>query len=252
MAVDRPDHGDGIDESTLARFTGLAREGAVADAEDLRQRISAAEERGDQREVRRLRLLSQERRDQWVWLVLALVVALIVLLVLWANRGGDGAAGAPSSAPPAAEADSPGDAEPAEGAAAAEAEPAADADAAQPGPPFMEGRHFAIASLFEGQEKRVYTIELVGEGDQGTIRVWEDETGEGTYVIDGQSIRIEMTRMVPPENHLIREPNVFEGVLTPDGSRFDGTWTVEGWFADPDSAELSGEWSTVTFRADRL
>ncbi len=235
MAVDRPDHGDGIDESTLARFTGLAREGAVADAEDLRQRISAAEERGDQREVRRLRLLSQERRDQWVWLVLALVVALIVLLVLWANRGGDGAAGAPSSAPPAAE-----------------AEPAADADAAQPGPPFMEGRHFAIASLFEGQEKRVYTIELVGEGDQGTIRVWEDETGEGTYVIDGQSIRIEMTRMVPPENHLIREPNVFEGVLTPDGSRFDGTWTVEGWFADPDSAELSGEWSTVTFRADRL
>lgn len=235
MAVDRPDHGDGIDESTLARFTGLAREGAVADAEDLRQRISAAEERGDQREVRRLRLLSQERRDQWVWLVLALVVALIVLLVLWANRGGDGAAGAPSSAPPAAE-----------------AEPAADADAAQPGPPFMEGRHFAIASLFEGQEKRVYTIELVGEGDQGTIRVWEDETGEGTYVIDGQSIRIEMTRIVPPENHLIREPNVFEGVLTPDGSRFDGTWTVEGWFADPDSAELSGEWSTVTFRADRL
>lgn len=235
MAVDKPDHGDGIDERTLARFTGLAREGAVADAEDLRQRISAAEERGDQREVRRLRLLSQERRDQWVWLVLALVVALIVLLVLWANRGGDGAAGAPSSAPPAAE-----------------AEPAADADAAQPGPPFMEGRHFAIVSLFEGQEKRVYTIELVGEGDQGTIRVWEDETGEGTYVIDGQSIRIEMTRMVPPENHLIREPNVFEGVLTPDGSRFDGTWTVEGWFADPDSAELSGEWSTVTFRADRL
>lgn len=238
--------GEDLDARTLAGYTNLARAGAIAEAEDLRQRIAAAEERGDQREARRLRRLAGERRTQWVLLVLALVVTLIVLLALWATRGpaetedDDAAAGAPSSAPAA------------EGDAAGQAEPAGDVDAAAPGPPYLDGRNFAIIALTDGQEKRVYTLELIGEGDEGTIRVWEDETGEGTFAIDGQFIRIDMTRMVPPENHMIREPNVFEGTLSPDGSRIDGTWSGEGWFADEDGAELSGEWFTVPVRADRL
>lgn len=89
MAEDMSGREPDIDARTLARYTNLARVGAVAEAEDLRERIAAAEERGDQREARRLRRLAGERKTQWVWLVLALVVTLIVLLALWGTRGRD-------------------------------------------------------------------------------------------------------------------------------------------------------------------
>lgn len=89
MADDRSGREPELDARTLAGFTNLARAGAIAEAEDLRQRIAAAEERGDQREARRLRRLAGERKTQWVWLVLALVVTLIVLLALWGTRGRD-------------------------------------------------------------------------------------------------------------------------------------------------------------------
>ena len=89
MADDRSGREPELDARTLAGFTNLARAGAIAEAEDLRQRIAAAEERGDRREARRLRRLAGERKTQWVWLVLALVVTLIVLLALWGTRGRD-------------------------------------------------------------------------------------------------------------------------------------------------------------------
>ena len=90
-----------VARENLAGFTNLARAGAIAEAEDLRQRIAAAEERGDQREARRLRRLAGERQTQWVWLILALVVTLVVLLALWAMRdrtGGDDAASGAATA----------------------------------------------------------------------------------------------------------------------------------------------------------
>lgn len=101
MADDRSGREPELDARTLAGFTNLARAGAIAEAEDLRQRIAAAEERGDRREARRLRRLAGERKTQWVWLVLALVVTLIVLLALWATRdrtGGDDAASGAATA----------------------------------------------------------------------------------------------------------------------------------------------------------
>ena len=101
MADDRSGREPDIDARTLARYTNLARVGAVAEAEDLRERIAAAEERGDQREARRLRRLAGERQTQWVWLILALVVTLVVLLALWATRdrtGGDDAASGAATA----------------------------------------------------------------------------------------------------------------------------------------------------------
>ena len=101
MADDRSGREPELDARTLAGFTNLARAGAIAEAEDLRQRIAAAEERGDQREARRLRRLAGERQTQWVWLILALVVTLVVLLALWAMRdrtGGDDAASGAATA----------------------------------------------------------------------------------------------------------------------------------------------------------
>ena len=101
MADDRSGREPDIDARTLARYTNLARVGAVAEAGDLRERIAAAEERGDQREARRLRRLAGERQTQWVWLILALVVTLVVLLALWAMRdrtGGDDAASGAATA----------------------------------------------------------------------------------------------------------------------------------------------------------
>ena len=101
MADDRSGREPELDARTLAGFTNLARAGAIAEAEDLRQRIAAAEERGDQREARRLRRLAGERQTQWVWLILALVVTLVVLLALWATRdrtGGDDAASGAATA----------------------------------------------------------------------------------------------------------------------------------------------------------
>ena len=101
MADDRSGREPELDARTLAGFTNLARAGAIAEAEDLRERIAAAEERGDQREARRLRRLAGERQTQWVWLILALVVTLVVLLALWAMRdrtGGDDAASGAATA----------------------------------------------------------------------------------------------------------------------------------------------------------
>lgn len=135
----------------------------------------------------------------------------------------------------------------------AESAPAAvDVDLQEPGEPFMDGRHFAIFGVGEAEARRVYTFELVGEGDSGTVRVWEDATGSGTFTITGDAIRIEMQRMVPPENPEIAEPNFFEGTLSADGSRIDGTWSREGWSGIPGEMALDGTTESVKFYAERL
>lgn len=129
---------------------------------------------------------------------------------------------------------------------------AADVADQEPGPPYLEGRHFAIIGSGSGGDYRAYTFELVGEGESGSIRVWEDDTGRGSFQIVDGNIHIEMERMVPPERREIFEPNVFDGVMAPDGSGFSGTWTREGWTGVPGAMELTGEWSTVPFRGERL
>lgn len=65
--------------------------------------------------------------------------------------------------------------------------------------PYLDGRHYAITATGEAGTNRIYTFELLGDGDSGDIRVWEYETGRGTYTITDGKIRIEMERMVPPE-----------------------------------------------------
>ncbi len=122
----------------------------------------------------------------------------------------------------------------------------------EPGPPFMEGRHYAIFATGDTGERRVYTIELIGDGPSGAIRVWEDDTGQGTFeIVDGRLL-IEMQRMVPPEQHEILEPNVFEGSLADDGSGFSGTWTRESWMGVKGDVQLTGESESVPFDARRL
>jgi len=87
-----------------------------------------------------------------------------------------------------------------------------------------ELRRYRIYGVGESGANHAYTFEFVGEGDSGTIRVVEDKTGTGTFAIDGGSIRIDMERKVPDPGTQERQPNVFEGTITPDGSRIDGTW----------------------------
>ncbi|MBN1192742.1 MAG: hypothetical protein JXA36_03485 [Coriobacteriia bacterium] len=141
-------------------------------------------------------------------------------------------------------------------AAASSAGDGADADAGidpqLPGEPYLDGRHYAIFGIGDGGENRVYTFELIGDGDSGAIRVWEDDTGQGTFEIVNGAIRIEMWRMVPPDRHEILEPNVFEGAMSPDGSGFSGTWTREGWSGLPGEVELEGEFESVAFSGRRL
>lgn len=125
-------------------------------------------------------------------------------------------------------------------------------DVTAPGEPYMDGRNFAIFGVGDAETRRVYTFELIGEGDSGTIRVWEDATGRGTFTITGDSIRIEMQRMVPPTQPQVYEPNTFEGTLSSDGSRIDGTWTREGWGGPEGEVTLDGETSSIPFYAERL
>lgn len=120
------------------------------------------------------------------------------------------------------------------------------------GPPFLDGRHYAIFGTGDNGESRVYTFELIGDGDSGTIRVWEDETGQGTFEIVDGGIRIEMQRMVPPDRHEILEPNVFEGAMSADESGFSGTWTREGWSGVPGEMVLDGEFESISFSGRRL
>lgn len=129
---------------------------------------------------------------------------------------------------------------------------ASDAPLEDPGPPYMDGRHYAIFGQGETGERRAYTFELMAEGDSGALRVWEDETGTGTFTIIGDVVTVEMQRMVPPEAHEIREPNVFSGTMAADQSEFSGTWRVQGWGGLPGEVELAGEWSEIPFVARRL
>ena len=126
-----------------------------------------------------------------------------------------------------------------------------DIDPALPGEPYLDGRHYAITGTGDAGTNRVYTIELLGEGDTGDLRVWEDETGRGTFTITDGSIRIEMERMVPAEDHAGWEPNVFEGAISADGSRIDGTWTRRDWSAFEGKLEL-GDWVDYGFYGERL
>jgi len=93
-----------------------------------------------------------------------------------------------------------------------------------PGAESNDLRRYRIYGVTERGANHLYTFEFVGEGDSGTIRVLEDETGGGTFEIDGGSIRIDMERKVPDPGTQERQPNVFEGTITPDGSRIEGTW----------------------------
>lgn len=122
-----------------------------------------------------------------------------------------------------------------------------------PGPPYLDGRHYAIYGFGEnGDSRRVYTVELVGDGDSGAIRVWEDTTGQGTFVISDGKVRVEMQRMVPPEQHQFLEPNVFEGTMSADGAVFEGTWTAADWIGGSGDSGLTGEYRSCPFRAERL
>ncbi|MDZ4169517.1 MAG: hypothetical protein U1E26_07665 [Coriobacteriia bacterium] len=122
-----------------------------------------------------------------------------------------------------------------------------------PGEPYLDGRHYAIIGTGDAGTSRVYTIELLGEGDSGAIRVWEDDTGRGTYTIAEGSIRIEMERMVPPEDPAGWEPNVFEGTISSDESRIEGTWTRRGWFRDAHAGTFELEdWTDYGCYAERL
>ncbi len=125
-------------------------------------------------------------------------------------------------------------------------------DVNEPGPPYMEGRHYAIIGIGADESRRVYTFELLGEGDSGTIRVWEDETAKGTYAIADGAITIEMERMVPPDAHEIWEPNTFTGSVDEDEAAFRGDWSREGWSGEPGKMKLTGEWETIGFEAQRL
>lgn len=135
--------------------------------------------------------------------------------------------------------------------AAADAVASSTDDSQSPGEPYLDGRHYAITGTGDEGANRVYTFELLGDGDSGDIRVWEDETGRGTFTITGGFIRIEMERMVPAEAHAGWEPNVFEGTLNTDGSRIDGTWTRRSWTALDGTLEL-GDWEDYRFYAERL
>ncbi|MBN2404428.1 MAG: hypothetical protein JXE06_02475 [Coriobacteriia bacterium] len=125
-------------------------------------------------------------------------------------------------------------------------------DLQEPGPPYMEGRHYAIIGIGTDESRRVYTFELLGEGDSGTIRVWEDETGKGTYSIADGTITIEMERMVPPDKHEIWEPNTFTGSIDEDEGEFRGDWSRADWMGVPGEMALTGEWETIGFEAQRL
>lgn len=130
---------------------------------------------------------------------------------------------------------------------------AADAavDPQLPGEPYLKGRHYAITATGDEGTNRIYTFELLGDGDSGSIRVWEDDTGRGSYTIADGTIRIEMERMVPAEAHAGWEPNVFEGTIANDGSRIEGTWTRRDWSAFEGSLEL-GDWVDYGFYGERL
>ncbi len=150
---------------------------------------------------------------------------------------------------------------PAERAAAEAVGPSADGDTAAdsgvdpqlPGEPYLDGRHYAIIGTGDASTNRVYTIELLGEGDSGAIRVWEDDTGRGSFTITAGTIRIEMERRVPPENPAGWEPNVFEGTISSDASRIEGTWTRRGWFRDARAGTFELEdWADYGFYAERL
>jgi hypothetical protein len=132
-------------------------------------------------------------------------------------------------------------------------EPAADpgVDPQLPGEPYLDGRHYAITGTGDEGTNRVYTFELLGEDDSGDLRVWEDETGRGTFTIADGSIRIEMERMVPAEAHVGWEPNAFEGTISADGSRIGGTWSRRGWYAFEGTLEL-GDWVDYGFYGERL
>jgi hypothetical protein len=119
------------------------------------------------------------------------------------------------------------------------------------GEPYLDGRHYAISGTGDEGANRVYTFELLGEGDSGGLRVWEDETGRGSFTINGGSIRIEMERMVPPEARAGWEPNVFEGTIAADGSRIEGTWSRRGWYAFEGELELE-DWVEYGFYGERL
>lgn len=133
----------------------------------------------------------------------------------------------------------------------AAADPAAESDPELPGEPYLDGRHYAITATGDEGTNRVYTVELLGDGDSGGLRVWEDETGRGSFKITDGSIRIEMERMVPAENHAGWEPNVFEGTISPDGARIEGTWTRRDWSAFEGKLEL-GDWVDYGFYGERL
>jgi hypothetical protein len=124
-------------------------------------------------------------------------------------------------------------------------------DPGLPGEPYLDGRHYAITATGDEGTSRVYTFELLGEGDSGELRVWEDETGRGSFTINDGSIRIEMERMVPAEDHAGWEPNVFEGAISPDGARIEGTWTRRDWSAFEGTLEL-GDWVDYGFYGERL
>ncbi len=120
-----------------------------------------------------------------------------------------------------------------------------------PGEPYLDGRHYAIVGTGDEGTNRVYTFELLGEGDSGALRVWEDETGRGSFTIADGRIRIEMERMVPAEAHAGWEPNVFEGTIAADGSRIEGTWMRQDWTAFKGKLEL-GDWTDYGFYGERL
>ena len=128
-----------------------------------------------------------------------------------------------------------------------------DVDPQLPGEPYLDGRHYAITGTGDNGTNRIYTIELLGDGDSGAISVWEDKTGRGTYTIADGSIRIEMERMVPPEKPAGWEPNVFEGTISANGDRIEGTWTHRGWLWDAREKKLELEdWMDYGFYAERL
>jgi len=140
----------------------------------------------------------------------------------------------------------------AEGGSAGGESAESDVDPQLPGEPYLDGRQYAITATGDGGTNRIYTLELLGEGDTGEIRVWEDETGRGNFTITGEAVRIEMERMVPPEDHQVWEPNVFEGTLSEDAARIEGTWTRQGWGGLQGEVELTGEWESYGFYAERL
>lgn len=125
-------------------------------------------------------------------------------------------------------------------------------DVAEPGPPYMEGRQYAIYGIGEAETRRVYTFELLGDGESGAIRVWEDDTGRGTFFIKDDTIIIEMARMVPPEEHQVWEPNTFSGTIGADQSSFEGEWTRSSWGGPEGEVDLTGETETIAFEAKRL